>query len=176
VPSVDERLNAVGAARRNRSAARAVLRRLHSLGIQHALLAAADQAVAGKKKGAARSQIGVAIVERCPVANRVIPDKAEPVGGRRPDAELDKTLAEIGIALYRSVAGLEIDVALAVADDAFARRPDAAAPTGCAGSSKNAHLLQVGGSFDAERRPERSRPKATYLSSIRELLSRAKLR
>jgi hypothetical protein len=30
--------------------------------------------------------------------------------------------------------------------------------------------------LDAERRPERSRSKATYLSSIRELLSRGKPR
>ena len=32
------------------------------------------------------------------------------------------------------------------------------------------------GVTDAEWRPERSRPKATYLSSIRELLSRGKPR
>ena len=47
---------------------------------------------------------------------------------------------------------------------------------GRSGHASKSPRFRLWARLDAERRPERSRPKATYLSSIRELLSRGKPR
>jgi len=47
---------------------------------------------------------------------------------------------------------------------------------GRSGHASKSPRFRLWARLDAERRPERSRPKATYLSSIRELLSRGKSR
>ena len=45
---------------------------------------------------------------------------------------------------------------------------------GRSGHATKSPRFRLWARLDAERRPDRSRPKATYLSSIRELLSRGK--
>src|SRR5262249_40916462 len=140
VPGVDKGLEAVRAALRHWPGRRSILRRLHRRAIENielALLAAANQTIARQQEWSTRAEIGVAIVQRRPVADRVVPAQGQTIGRRRPDIELDQALAKIAGAEHRAVAGLKIDAACAIGDDAFAGGPDSAAPPGSVGRGKD---------------------------------------
>src|SRR5579863_7859665 len=141
VPAIDESLKPIGAAGWNGAGCRRVLRRGHAPGIKHvelSLLASGDKPVARKQRWPTRTQVRIAAIQSVEVGHGVSSAQAEAIKRWRANVQLYNTLAQIGCAVDRAVAGGEIDVARAVRHQPISRLPDASTlPALCSYESSN---------------------------------------